>query len=308
MSNFDFLQISRNFKSYYQTLRDVHYYLTNDSDLSGEELQAVSKVVSKLIYGFIRINGTSFREMDREQFEQEFNLFHQDFLKVIQTSGENYVDFDQFTALIDEIIGIAVKRTNALGKIIKVKQQPLIEDDEMIEVTEDEAELSNEIEVNVADEEVVVEVIEVMDEIKEEVPEVRTNSSELKTFNTELKAFNTELKTFDTEFKTLSPDVETQNTEVETLSTEVKTFSTDLENLSIDVEGVQDETGNAKNKKPKKDIEVVVADVVKEVTVAAVMPKKVKNNFVDAAPVVNTFTDYESSDDFRFRPRRRKNR
>ncbi|MFL6561580.1 MAG: hypothetical protein ACJ8MO_36435, partial [Bacillus sp. (in: firmicutes)] len=93
MNNFDFLEISRNFKSYYQTLRDVHYYLTNDSDLSEEELQAVSKVLSKLIYGFIRIKGTSFREMDREQFEQEFNLFHQDFLKVIQTSGENYVDF-----------------------------------------------------------------------------------------------------------------------------------------------------------------------------------------------------------------------
>ncbi|MGF6949679.1 myosin heavy subunit [Neobacillus sp. B4I6] len=301
MNNFDFLEISRNFKSYYQTLRDVHYYLTNDSDLSEEELQAVSKVLSKLIYGFIRIKGTSFREMDSEQFEQEFNLFHQDFLKVIQTSGENNVDFDQFTALIDEIIGIAVMRTNALGKIIKVKQQSLVEDDEMDEVTEDEAELSNDNEDNVADEEVVVEVIEVIDEIKEEIPEVRTLSSELKTFNTELKTFNTELKSFSTDDETLSP-------EVETLSTEVKTFSTALENLSTNVEGVQDKTGNAKNKKPQQDIEVVVADVVKEVKVAPVMPKKVKNNFVDAAPVLNTFTDYESSDDFRFRPRRRKNR
>ncbi|PGY08096.1 hypothetical protein [Bacillus sp. AFS031507] len=301
MSNFDFLQISRNFKSYYQTLRDVHYYLTNDSDLSEEELQAVSKVLSKLIYGFIRIKGTSFREMDREQFEQEFNLFHQDFLKVIQTSGENYVDFDQFTALIDEIIGIAVKRTNALGKIIRVKQQPLIEDDEMLEVTEDEAQLSNENEDVVADEEVVVEVIEVMDEIKEEVSEVRTLNSELKTFNTELKTFNNELKSFSTDDGTLSTDDET-------LSTDVKTFSTDVETLSTEVEAVQDETGNAKNKKPQQEIEVVIADVVKEVKVAAVMPKKVKNNFVDAAPVVNTFTDYESSDDFRFRPRRRKNR
>ncbi|SMQ79754.1 hypothetical protein SAMN05444673_3785 [Bacillus sp. OV166] len=301
MSNFDFLQISRNFKSYYQTLRDVHYYLTNDSDLSEEELQAVSKVLSKLIYGFIRIKGTSFREMDREQFEQEFNLFHQDFLKVIQTSGENYVDFDQFTALIDEIIGIAVKRTNALGKIIRVKQQPLIEDDEMLEVTEDEAQLSNENEDVVADEEVVVEVIDVMDEIKEEVPEVRTHSTELKTFNTELKSFSTELKSFSTDDETLSTDGEI-------LSTDVKTFSTDVETLSNEVEGVQDETGNAKNKKPQQEIEVVIADVVKEVKVAAVMPKKVKNNFVDAAPVVNTFTDYESSDDFRFRPRRRKNR
>jgi hypothetical protein len=49
MIKLDFLEISRNFKSYYQTLRDAHYYLTNDSELSEEELQAVSKVLSKLI-------------------------------------------------------------------------------------------------------------------------------------------------------------------------------------------------------------------------------------------------------------------
>ncbi|MFL6555106.1 MAG: hypothetical protein ACJ8MO_03185, partial [Bacillus sp. (in: firmicutes)] len=103
MSNLEFLEVSQNFKSYYRTLRDVHYYLTNDSEVSQEELQAVSKVLSKLIYGFIPIKGTSFREMDREQFELEFNLFHQDFLNVIKNSGENNVEFDQFTALIDEI-------------------------------------------------------------------------------------------------------------------------------------------------------------------------------------------------------------
>ncbi|MEH6908383.1 hypothetical protein, partial [Neobacillus drentensis] len=97
MGNLDFLEISRNFKSYYQTLRDVHYYLTNDSEVKQEELEAVSKLLSKLIYGFIRIKGISFREMDREQFEQEFNLFHQDFLNIIQKSGENNVEFDQFT-------------------------------------------------------------------------------------------------------------------------------------------------------------------------------------------------------------------
>lgn len=258
MSNLDFLEISRNFKSYYRTLRDVHFYLTNDPDLSETELQAVSKVLSKLIYGFIRIKGTSFREMEREQFEQEYNLFHQDFLTVIQNSGENNVDFDQFTALIDEIIGIAVKRINALGKIKKVKQELLLEDDEVAEIADDETELSIEEEEDVPENEIVV-----IADIREAV------------------------------------------TEVEPFSALVRTFSTDAETLSTDVEGILYKAGKDKGEKQEPENEVVVADVVKEV---AVTPEKVKNNFVDAAPVVNKYNedDNESGDNFRFRPRRRK--
>jgi hypothetical protein len=256
MSKLDFLEISRNFKSYYRTLCDVHYYLTNDSELSDEELQAVSKVISKLIYGFIRINGTSFREMDREQFEQEFNLFHQDFLNVIQHTGENNVDFDQFTALIDELIGIAVKRTNALRKIKKVKQESLLDDDEIVEVTDGESELSNENKDNVAVDEVVIDVIEVIDEIKDAVPEVETLSSVVETLITEVEAVLAE----DRDGGDKTPD---------------------SENISV---------------------------VVNDVKLAAVTPQKVTNNFVDAGPVTNNFNDYESGDNFRFRPRRRKNR
>jgi len=305
MSKLEFLEISRNFTSYYRTLRDIHYYLSNDSELSQEELQAVSKVLSKLIYGFIRIKGTYFREMDREQFEQEFNLFHQDFLNVIQNSGENNVDFDQFTALVDELIGIAVKRTNALGKIKKVKQVWSFENDEIAEITDDESQSGNEDEDNftfdkVVDEvvvdvsevnneikEVVVDVSEVNDEIKEVVPEVKTISNEVKTFSTNLKTFDSNFKTF---------------------STDVKIFSTDVETLSNEVEVVLDQTTNAEAKQPKPDNKVVVADVAKEVEEAPKTPKKVKHNFVDAAPIVNKYNDYESSDNFRFRPRRRKNR
>jgi len=300
MSKLEFLEISRNFKSYYRTLRDIHYYLSNDSELNQEELQAVSKVLSKLIYGFIRIKGTFFREMDREQFEQEFNLFHQDFLNVIQKSGENNVDFDQFTALVDELIGIAVKRTNTLGKIKKVKQVWSFEDDEIDEITDDESQLGNEDEDNftfdkvvdvseVNDEikEVVVDVNEVNDEIKEVVPEVKTISNEVKTFSTNLKTFDSNFKTF---------------------STDVKTFSTDVETLSNEVEVVLDQITNAEAKQPKPKNKVVVSDVAKKVEEAPKTPKKVKHNFVDAAPIVNKYNDYESSDNFRFRPRRRKNR
>lgn len=121
MSKLDYLEITRNFKSYYQTLRDANYYLHSDSDVDNEKLKATSIVLSKLILGFIRIDGTSFREMKSDQYEKDFQIFYNDFLSVIQNSGENNVDFDHFTSLIDEIIGIAIKRRNALEKIQKEK-------------------------------------------------------------------------------------------------------------------------------------------------------------------------------------------
>ncbi|MEH6908202.1 hypothetical protein, partial [Neobacillus drentensis] len=232
------------------------------------------------------IKGISFREMDREQFEQEFNLFHQDFLNIIQKSGENNVEFDQFTALIDEIIGIAVKRTIALGKIKKVKQELLLEEEEIAEVDDSESELSYEDEDNVTEDEVVDDFIGGMDEIKEAVSEVETLSTEVRYFSTDAV----------------------------TLSNEVRPFSTDVATLNNEIEVIFYEIENAEDNQLELGNEVVVADVVNEVNevnivkAAVVPPKKVKNNYVDAAPVVNNLNDNESSGNFRFRPRRRKQR
>ncbi|MDR6123236.1 hypothetical protein QFZ87_002833 [Bacillus sp. SLBN-46] len=133
MSKLNYLEITWNFKSYYQTLRDINYYLNSDAEVDHVKLKATSSVISKLILGFIRTNGTSFREMDREKYEKEFLIFYDDFLSVIQNSGENNVDFEQFTALIDEIIGIAVRRKDALDKIQKEKLGNSVENEEVIE-------------------------------------------------------------------------------------------------------------------------------------------------------------------------------
>jgi hypothetical protein len=133
MNKLNYLEITWNFKSYYQTLRDINYYLNSDAEVDHVKLKATSSVISKLILGFIRTNGTSFREMNREKYEKEFLIFYDDFLSVIQNSGENNVDFEQFTALIDEIIGIAVRRKDALDKIQKEKLGTSVENEEVIE-------------------------------------------------------------------------------------------------------------------------------------------------------------------------------
>jgi hypothetical protein len=251
MSKLDFLEVSRNFKSYYRTLRDVHFYLTNDSELNRAELQAVSRVLSKLIYGFIRIKGIAFREMNREQYEQEFHLFHEDFLNVIQNSGENNVDFDQFIVLIDEIIGIAVKRSNALGKIKKGKQESLAV--ELAEVNTAVIEELDEIETNIEEE----EEEEIVDDMNEEAPEVETVSAAI-----------------------------------------------EVEDVIVEAAIVEPE--KAEEEKPEK--EEIIADVIIEEQVTPVLAEKVEKPRIDGGPVNNSFNDYESSDHFRFRPRKRKHR
>ncbi|MEH7334408.1 hypothetical protein V7161_17320 [Neobacillus drentensis] len=126
MSKLEFLEANRNFKSYYKTLRDLNNFLS-----SSPELQAANQAITQLIFEFIRINGVTFRQMDSSQFEREYQIFQEDFLNVILNSGENNVDFNRFAALLDEIIGIANLRQDALGKIQRTKQEsPLGEDDE----------------------------------------------------------------------------------------------------------------------------------------------------------------------------------
>ncbi|MCL6572250.1 MAG: hypothetical protein K6T88_11285 [Bacillus sp. (in: Bacteria)] len=70
--------------------------------------------------------------MNREQYEKEFHLFYDDFLCVIQNSGENNLEFDHFTALVDELIGIAIHRQDTLGKIKKVSKGQLTDNKEII--------------------------------------------------------------------------------------------------------------------------------------------------------------------------------
>jgi len=158
------------------------------------------------------------------------------------------VDFDQFTALIDEIIGIAVKRTKTLGKIKKGRQVLLLEAEEIAEGDDAESQISNEDEENIDVDEIVDNEVKVIVEAAPEVVEVRT------------------------------------------FSTDVETPSNEVEVILFEIEGAADEQ----------------QEPVKEVEVAEVTPKKVTNNYVDAAPVVNNYNDNESSDDFQFRLRRRK--
>ncbi|MDQ0201383.1 hypothetical protein [Neobacillus ginsengisoli] len=130
MSKLEFLEINRNFKSYYRTLRDVNYYLINDTELDKEQIQATTQVLTKLIYGFIRTNGTLFRDMTSEQYNKEYHMFYDDFFSIIENSGVNNVDFDNFTTLLDEIIGVANSRTDTLRRIKKSMQEDEADDEE----------------------------------------------------------------------------------------------------------------------------------------------------------------------------------
>lgn len=131
MGKLEFLETNQNFRSYYRTLRDINYFLNSQSELEKDKILVANQVLTKLIFDFIRIDDITFREMKHEQYEKEYRIFQNDFLNIIQSSGENDVDFDDFSALLDEIIGIANLRTDALGKIQKAKQNELTGNEEM---------------------------------------------------------------------------------------------------------------------------------------------------------------------------------
>lgn len=131
MEDLNFLEPDRTFRSYYRTLRDVNYYLNNDPEIDSNELQTANRVITKLILDFIRLDGTTFRDMDPEQFAREFQIFIPDFLAIIQNSGVNDVDFLRFSELLDEMLGIVGLRASALEKIPKALEDETTEANEL---------------------------------------------------------------------------------------------------------------------------------------------------------------------------------
>lgn len=142
MTKLDFLEVNRNFRSYYKTLRDVNYYLTN-SELGQGKIEVATDVMTKLIFDFIRTNGTTFREMDSDIFEVEYQMFHEDFLRIIEHSGVNNVDFDEFASLLDELIGIANQRMAALQKIKTTRQEMKLSNEDADSIETETVEKNN---------------------------------------------------------------------------------------------------------------------------------------------------------------------
>jgi seryl-tRNA synthetase len=200
MSKLEFLEVTRNFRSYYKTLRDVNYYLSSDFDK--EKLQAVSQVITKLIFGFIRMNGTTLREMNPDQYEREYQMFQDDFLNIIQNSGENNVDFDDFADLLDELIEIANHRMNALRKVQKTKQESVRINEDIINQV-----VANEVEINTDD--------LINDEIVKMIVESNNVSDEIKEINDVVDEITAEVEEIVDEVEKVSVIVEEASVEVE---------------------------------------------------------------------------------------------
>ncbi len=153
MDNLRYLEITRAFNNYYKTLRDMNVYLQNDPDVDEEELRTASLVISRLIFEFIRVDGTTFLDMNSEEFEMDYQIFKGDFLNIIQSSGEQNVDFEELTELVDDLLEIADRRAETLGKINRGFVEDLFEDeDDEIDFMDvgdfqDENEVENETEV-----------------------------------------------------------------------------------------------------------------------------------------------------------------
>lgn len=146
MSNLNFLQVNQNFKSYYRTLLDANYYFRNRP-----ELQGTNQLIAEMILNFIGTNGTTFQEMNPEEYERDYRIFEDDFLNIIENSVQNHIDFQTFSMLIDEIIGIAQLRASTRQKLKRNNQERLLESLGMVVIPNDQ-ESSSEIYGTIVDE------------------------------------------------------------------------------------------------------------------------------------------------------------
>jgi hypothetical protein len=171
----NFLKTNRTFRCYYRTLRDVNFYLKNDSDIDSNAIQTTNRVLTKLIFDCIQLDGTTFKDMDPQQFAREFQIFIPDFLAIIKNSGTNDVDFKVFSKLLDEVLGIANLRASALEKIPKALEEEKTEPngldswDGMVEINIENANVHVDMdEITIEDVNVAVDQIEIVQKDEDE--------------------------------------------------------------------------------------------------------------------------------------------
>ncbi|MHC0037034.1 hypothetical protein [Pseudoneobacillus sp. C159] len=132
MANLKYIQTNAEdpLYSYYVTLCHVYYFHVEEDNSEKEKQQAESTIetISSLIFHAINIEGTTIREMDNQQYVQEYKRFYNDLIGAIQDCCKNEVDYEVFLEIIDEIIGAARKIAKAYQKLESIKVETVEED------------------------------------------------------------------------------------------------------------------------------------------------------------------------------------
>lgn len=140
MPNLRYLEPTELLEKIYATLcseyEDAQHY---ESEQDQEEITVTKKRLTKKIFNEFVVDEEYFLTMNEKTFNERYQLYEVDLLKMIQECSENRIEYETFVQIIDDLIASAKFRLQAFEQLSD-EIQKLQEEDEQVEKEEDEEE------------------------------------------------------------------------------------------------------------------------------------------------------------------------
>ncbi|WP_286229829.1 hypothetical protein [Neobacillus mesonae] len=118
MAELKYLEPTELLEKIYATLcseyEDAQHY---ESKEDIEEIKVTKSRLTKKIFNEFVVDGEYFLTMDSETFNERYHLYEGDFLRLIKECGENGVEYETFTQIIDDLIASAKFRLHAFEQL-----------------------------------------------------------------------------------------------------------------------------------------------------------------------------------------------
>ncbi|MBS4216206.1 hypothetical protein [Neobacillus rhizophilus] len=140
MPNLRYLEPTELLEKIYATLcseyEDAQHY---ESEQDQKEITVTKKRLTKKIFNEFVVDEEYFLTMNEKTFNERYQLYEVDLLKMIQECSENRIEYETFVQIIDDLIASAKFRLQAFEQLSD-EIQKLQEEDEQVEQEEDEEE------------------------------------------------------------------------------------------------------------------------------------------------------------------------
>lgn len=143
MAELKYLEPTELLEKIYATLcseyEDAQHYENKEDQ---EEIKVTKSRLTKKIFNEFVVDGEYFLTMDSETFNERYHLYEGDFLRLIKECGENGVEYETFTQIIDDLIASAKFRLHAFEQLTdEIQKLQVVEEEEVTaEVGEEEEE------------------------------------------------------------------------------------------------------------------------------------------------------------------------
>ncbi|MED4203800.1 hypothetical protein [Neobacillus mesonae] len=132
MAELKYLEPTELLEKIYATLcseyEDAQHY---ESKEDIEEIKVTKSRLTKKIFNEFVVDGEYFLTMDSETFNERYHLYEGDFLRLIKECGENGVEYETFTQIIDDLIASAKFRLHAFEQLTdEIQKLQVVQEEE----------------------------------------------------------------------------------------------------------------------------------------------------------------------------------